>query len=428
MRTAMEPDSGQRPRFWLARRFSPRQADWILFALALISSGIWVAQIAAHHEWLWAALVLLPFLTVPVLFRRRYPGPALALLVCAAALSLAIGRHGLESSPGIASEVGLLCGAYAAAHYGGRRTRLVSGVLVGLAFAAAFVVAFFSHKTTMLLWPIHTSLFAYGVAWVVGDRTRTQRAYVAELEERALSLRRERDEQVRRAGEEERMRIARELHDVVAHNVSVIAVQAGAARVTAGTAPKQALETLGLIERTARSTLAELRTVLGVLRKNQEGGPATRPSRPQPTLRDLDELVAQAREAGLDIETSVEGDPRPLPAVVDLCAYRVIQEAITNVMRHAAGARARVLVRYEATELLVRVTNEGSGPASMGPEGHGLLGMKERVALVNGRLEVGPLPGGGFQVEAHLPAKPEEAGQPAEQAGEQAVERAKNAP
>jgi signal transduction histidine kinase len=414
MTTVMEPDSGQRPRFWFARRFSPRQVDWILFAVAVVFSGVWLAQIARHHEWLWAALVLFPFLTVPVLFRRHYPGSALAVLVGAAALSLVIGRGELRSSPGIASVVGLLCGAYAAAHYGGRWTRLVSGVLVGLALAAAFVVAFISHKTTTLLWPIHTSLFAYGVAWVVGDRTRTHRAYVTELEERALSLRRERDEQVRRAGEAERMRIARELHDVVAHNVSVIAVQAGAARVTSAAAPERALETLGLIERTARSTLAELRTVLGVLRKGQDERSSARPSRPQPTLRDLDEIVAQAREAGLDIETSVEGDPRPLPAVVDLCAYRVIQEAVTNVMRHASGARARVLVRYDATELLVRVTNEGSGPASMGPEGHGLLGMKERVALAGGRLEVGPLPGDGFQVEARLSLEPEQAGEPPE--------------
>ena len=398
----MKGDFRQRLSFWFAGRFSPRQADWILFGVAVILTGTWVAQIAAAHAWLWVALVLLPFLTVPVLFRRRYPALVVGVLACAAAASLAIGGREITSTPGVGSVTGLLFGAYSAALYGSRRTRVGSGVLMGVAFAAAAGVAFVSHITT-LLWPVHTTLFAYGVAWVVGDRTRTQRAYVAELEERALRLKEERDEQVERAGEEERMRIARELHDVVAHNVSVIAVQAGAARATAGAAPERALETLELVERTARSTLAELRTVLGVLRKSPEHGPSATSRRPQPTLRDLDDLLAQAREAGLEVEVSAEGDPQPLPAIVDLCAYRVIQEAVTNVMRHAPGAQARLLVSYGTAELLLRFSNEGSGPSSMGPEGHGLLGMKERVALANGQLRVGPLPGGGFGVEARLP-------------------------
>jgi signal transduction histidine kinase len=407
----MQRDPEQHARFWLVGRFSPRQVDWALFAVSLIFAGVWVAQTFARER-LWAVFVLLPFLAVPVLFRRSYPAPALVLLVAAAAVSLVFGRREVAYGPGIASVVGLICGAYAAGHYGGRWTRTVSGVLAGVAFAAAIAVAFISHKS-ISLWPAHTALFAYGVAWVVGDRTRTQRAYVAELEERARSLKRERDEQVRRAGEEERVRIARELHDVVAHNVSVIAVQAGAARATAAAHPERALETLGLVERTARGTLAELRMVLGVLRKSDEQGAEESLNRPQPTLRELDELVASTRAAGLDVEATVEGDPRPLPAVVDLCAYRVIQEAVTNVMKHAAGARARILVRYDPEELLLRVTDEGSGrPGAIGPEGHGLQGMKERVALAGGRLQVGPQPGGGFRVEARLPLEPGEGGEP----------------
>jgi signal transduction histidine kinase len=408
MSLEMENDASQRPRPWPAGRLSPRQVDWVLFAVALALAAVWVGQIAEYRTWLWAALVLLPFLSVPVLFRRSYPGPALGLLVGAVAASIAVGGQETASTPGIAGAAGLIITTYSAAHYGGPRTRAASGVLAGVAFAAAFGVAFLSHTTT-LLWPVHTGLFAYGVAWVVGDRTRTHRAYVAELEERALSLRRERDEQVRRAGQEERVRIARELHDVVAHNVSVIAVQAGAARATSGAVPERAIETLELIERTARSTLAELRTVLGVLRKSEGEGPsdaATGSCRPQPTLAALDELVAQAREAGVDLGVDVEGDRRPLPAIVDLCAYRVIQEAVTNVMRHAPGARARVLVRYDAGEVVLSVTDEGTGAASNEPEGHGLLGMKERVALAKGRLQVGPLPGGGFRVEARLPLTP----------------------
>jgi len=245
--------------------------------------------------------------------------------------------------------------------------------------------------------------FGSGVAWVAGDRTRTRRAYLAELQERAAQLEREREEHVRRATDEERSRIARELHDVIAHNVSVIAVQAGAARTTAAADPDRSRATLELIERTARSTLGELRALLGVLRKSGEPAPLRQP---QPTLAQLDELVAQSRDAGLHVELRVEGEARAVAAIADLCAYRVVQECLTNAMKHAPGANVNVLLRYGPRDLLVTVVDDGPGPAEAGPAGHGLIGMRERLALVGGTLAVGPALGGGFRVEARLPIDP----------------------
>src|SRR5439155_17865577 len=199
----------------------------------------------------------------------------------------------------------------------------------------------------------------------------------------------------RRATDEERSRIARELHDVIAHNVSVIAVQAGAARTTAAANPDRAGTALELIEGTARRTLGELRTLLGVLRKGSAPAP---PRQPQPTLAQLDELVAQSRDAGLHVEVRVEGEVRPVAAIADLCAYRVVQECLTNTMKHAPRAHVNVLLRYRPRELLVTVVDDGPGPSEAAPAGNGLIGMRERVTLAGGTLAVGPALGGGFRV------------------------------
>jgi signal transduction histidine kinase len=239
-----------------------------------------------------------------------------------------------------------------------------------------------------------------GGSWLVGDNVRARRAYTAELEERAVRLEREREEQGVRAVAEERARISRELHDVVTHHVSVIAVQAGAAGEEATTDP--AREALWLIQQTSRQVLTELRSMLDVLQIDEAGQELA----PQPSLREVDQLVAQSRTAGLPVELVITGQQRELPAIVDLAAYRIVQEALTNTRSHAGAAHARVELRYSDAALALEVTDDGrvvAGQAGNGGGGRGLVGMRERVALVGGELEVGPRPGGGFRVAAVLP-------------------------
>jgi len=215
-----------------------------------------------------------------------------------------------------------------------------------------------------------------------------------------------REELTKRAVAAERASIARELHDVVAHNVSVMVVQASANRVNPPTEPGAATEAFASIEATGRQALSETRRLLGLMRQEGERqSPA-----PQPGLEHLTALTAQVRQAGLPVAVLVRGDPRPLPAGLNLSAYRIIQEALTNVLKHAGPVSTEVLVTYLDRELQIQVTDHGQ-PASPPPDGprgsgHGLIGMAERVSLYGGQLEVGPLPGGGFRVRASLPVEP----------------------
>lgn len=366
---------------------------------ALVHAGL------THRPGVAVGWAVLAFGTLPLLWRRTRPGPVLVVLAAAFAVS----SFAVRAEP---AGIGLLCGVYAAAVHGDRRVRRVVGGLAGAMLAVAFGVVLATGSSRVLG---HLTLvtFGYGVCWVHGDRTRTRRAYLAELEARAARLERERDEHAARAAERERDRIARELHDVVAHHVSVIAVQAGAARVTAGAEPDRAVATLGLIERTARATLGELRALLGVLRKGDGAAPLLSP---QPTLQRLDELIAPARAAGVAVDSHVDGAVRPLDPLADLCAYRVVQEALTNVLKHAPGAAVRLRLRYAAEELAITVLDDGGRRPGGGPPpgqpGHGLIGMRERVALAGGRLRAGPTAGGGFRVDVRLPLAPAGAADP----------------
>jgi signal transduction histidine kinase len=388
----MEIDPEPRSAFWFKGRFSPREVD-ILVTIAVAAGAVLalVPKAAPAHltaGWLLGSVVAIVLGAVPLLWRRTHPGPMLVAQGLAFALGVGIG---LDPAAGI----GLVFGVYACALYGRRRVRIAAGITAAGVLVAAFAALLAESRLDGGHLAVVT--FGYGLAWVVGDRTRTHRAYLAALRERARRLESERDEQAKRAAEDERVRIARELHDVVAHNVSVIAVQAGAARATAGTDPRRAMETLSLIERTARSTLGELRSVLGLLRKGE------RPLRdPRPSLDQLETLTGQARAAEIQITTSVEGTPRPLPEIVDLCAFRLIQEALTNVIRHAPRAHAHVLVRYGDRSLRIVVADDGPGPSAQGG-GSGLIGMRERVGLLGGELHTGAPPGGGFRVDALLP-------------------------
>jgi signal transduction histidine kinase len=238
-------------------------------------------------------------------------------------------------------------------------------------------------------------------AWAVGDNIGTRRAYLAGLVERAERLERERETATQQAALEERTRIARELHDVVAHHVSAIAVQAGAAEEIAERDPVRAREVLATIQATSRQALTEMRALVGVLQ--DEPGPAFAPA---PHLSDVEQLAAQSRAAGLDVRLRVDGTPRALPEALDLSAYRIVQEALTNTLKHAGAARVDVTVRYGQDSVELVIEDDGHAGASPEPlpgAGRGLVGMRERVALFHGRLELGRASAGGFRVHAVLP-------------------------
>ncbi|MFH9419872.1 sensor histidine kinase [Streptomyces sp. NPDC017529] len=249
------------------------------------------------------------------------------------------------------------------------------------------------------------------LAWVLGDSVRTRRAYWAQLEEKAARLEKERETQSRIAVAAERARIARELHDVVAHNVSVMVVQADGAAYVLQSAPEQAKQALETISGTGRQALAEMRRLLGVLRTGEqpEGGEYV----PQPGVEQLADLIDQVRGAGLPVDFRVAGEPRPLPSSVELTAYRIVQEALTNTRKHGGpDVGATVRLSYQDAELDLLVEDDGRGAqhelySGGGADGlgHGLIGMRERVGMVGGSLDAGPRPGGGFRISAVLPLK-----------------------
>jgi signal transduction histidine kinase len=227
------------------------------------------------------------------------------------------------------------------------------------------------------------------------------RRVVSDRERRAQLAERERDVAAREAVVEERARIARELHDAVAHHVSVMVVQAGAERRTLDDSNESTRDVLETIERTGRSALTEMRRLLGMLR-DEDGDPL----HPQPGLADVPSLVGQLREAGLAVSLEIVGEPRELPGSIELSAYRIVQEALTNALRHAGDAHAVVQVRYGSDTLELEITDDGAGAAvSSLPGGHGLVGMRERVALYGGRFRASHNPAGGFTVHAMLPIR-----------------------
>ncbi|MCX4639602.1 histidine kinase [Streptomyces sp. P9-2B-2] len=249
------------------------------------------------------------------------------------------------------------------------------------------------------------------LAWVLGDSMRTRRAYWAQLEERAARLEKEREAQARIAVAAERARIARELHDVVAHNVSVMVVQADGAAYVLDAAPEQTRKALETISGTGRQALAEMRRLLGVLRTGEQ--PESGEYVPQPGVEQLTDLIDQVRSAGLPVDFRREGEPREVPSSVELTVYRIVQEALTNTRKHGGpdvGATVRLSYRDDDLDLLVEDDGRGAQrelyeEGGSDGLGHGLIGMRERVGMVGGTLAAGPRPGGGFRVSAVLPLK-----------------------
>jgi signal transduction histidine kinase len=242
---------------------------------------------------------------------------------------------------------------------------------------------------------------------VAADGLRRWKRHADEGRERVSALEREQADALRRAAEYERARIARELHDVVTHNVSVMVIQAGAARKVMDANPAEAREALLAVEAGGRAAMTELRHVMGLLTMDSDGSDptATTDLTPQPGLDRLDALVQRVRDIGVPVELSTIGQPRPLPSGVELTAYRVVQEALTNTVKHAAGSAATVSVEYGTDELRVEVTDTGGTPAASAATGnrHGLVGLRERLALYGGTLSTGPRLSGGYRVTALIP-------------------------
>jgi signal transduction histidine kinase len=235
---------------------------------------------------------------------------------------------------------------------------------------------------------------------VLGEVTRSRRAYVREVEQRALAAERGREEEARRRTGEERIRIARELHDILGHRISLINVQASAAVHLLDRDPEQARTALIAIKEASHEALGEVRATLGILRQLEEREPLA----PSPGLAQLDAVIAETSAAGFDVQLDVRGERRSLPSGVDLAAYRIIQESLTNVVRHARASSARIAIAYRAGDIEIEVVDDGI-PARIdaGSSGSGLVGMRERAIALGGNFEAGPQPGGGFRVRATLP-------------------------
>jgi signal transduction histidine kinase len=382
---------------WLRRH--PRVVDSGL-ALLLLVSGINVTQ--PHLAYLVTGPLAVGMI-VPVVFRRAYPTAAFAAVIVDGALQVLIARRPMGA------DFAVLIMLYTLAAYRPRRTS-VRGLVICLLGAATTVVAWHpKHLGADPLYRVGTEatvlIAPMLLAWLLGDSLRWRRGYYQALEERARRLERERDALAQVAAAAERARIAREMHDVVAHHVSVMVVQADGAAFALDHAPDQARNALGAISKTGRQALAEMRRLLGVLR-TADAGPAE--LGPMPGLGQLDELAEQTRAGGIPVCVTIDGAPRPLAGGADLAAYRVIQESLTNVRKHGGpDVSAFVTVRYEADQLTIRVVDDGRGAAAASDgAGHGLAGMRERVELYGGTVAAGPRSGGGYQVMAVLPYVP----------------------
>jgi signal transduction histidine kinase len=376
----------------LARVLSERGFDLLVVGLAVVSEiELWVSDVPGP-TWVLAPGVLL--YTLPLLFRRRFPFLA-PVFVFGVHIAISFADPQAAGSLDTGS-IALVLTFWAVGSYNDGQLA-IAGLGIGLGTLA--IIAAEDDRVDVAL--AVNSAIVYTAAWLFALllSRRSRRAHAAE--ERAAQLERDQHEQARAAAAGERARIARELHDVIAHSVSVMTVQAGAARTLLPEHPEQALPPLLAVEETGREALAEMRRLLGILREGDAPALA-----PQPGLTDLRTLAESVRDAGLPVQVTVEGRPRPLPAGVDLTAYRIVQEALTNTLKHAGPTRASVVVHYDRDAVVLSITDDGRAPAATDGSGHGLAGMQERVTLYGGELYAGPGPNGGFAVSARLPVEP----------------------
>lgn len=405
------PTLGYVQRLYDFLRRHPTGVDtfWALPLLGL--SGLWVVFDLHGSERALSAIFAIGLCLV-VALRRKAP---VKMLLLTAAIGVGQLLAGIETMP---ADFAMFVIAYTVAssptvpRWASRCA--LAGALGGPALSAVRFRSAFNQRS------VGESIFfavlltvPFVLAWVLGDSMRTRRAYWAQLEEKAARLEKEREAQSRIAVAAERARIARELHDVVAHNVSVMVVQADGAAYVLDAAPEQTRQALETISGTGRQALAEMRRLLGVLRTGEQ--PESGEYVPQPGVEQLSDLMEQVRGAGLHVDFQVEGEPRELPSSVELTAYRIVQEALTNTRKHGGpDVAATVRLAYKEDDLDLLVEDDGRGAQRELYEeggadglGHGLIGMRERVGMVGGTLAAGPRPGGGFRVSAVLPLKPE---------------------
>ena len=330
-----------------------------------------------------------------LLVRRRHPVAALAGTVIPAF------AYDLLNLPGGLCTIAVGVALYSVADAGHRRTGIGAIVAVVGGFLTIGVVFGRGHVIDLI-----TALWFAGwlvASLVLGETTRSRRAYLEEVEQRALDAERSREDLARRRAGEERIRIARELHDVLAHRISMISVQSGVGAHLMDRDPDQARAALMAVNKASKEALQELRATLGLLRQVD----VPEPRSPAPGLAQVEGVMASTTAAGVDVRLDVTGQPRDLPTGVDLAAYRIIQESLTNVIRHARAATARIAIAYQRSDVVIEVEDDGRGldgqAASPAEGGNGLLGMRERAAALGGDLEAGPLPAGGFRVRARLP-------------------------
>ncbi|MGP3940891.1 MULTISPECIES: sensor histidine kinase [Streptomyces] len=378
------------------------------WAVLLVGFGsLWVVEAEMGRGSRFAAVPIVLALGTTVALRRRGPEKMLALAILCGVAQLAA-----DVKPNLA-DFAMLVIVYTVAVASSRRA---SRFALGVAISAAPLATLRWPQSHQGWWDdLVSAVFVsipFVLAWVLGDSIRTRRAYYAQLEERAARLEREREAQSKVAVAAERARIARELHDVVAHNVSVMVVQADGAAYVMDASPEQARQALETISGTGRQALAEMRRLLGVLRTGEPG--EENDYVPQPDVEQIDELVEQVRGAGLPVDFKVVGSPRQLPSGVELTAYRIVQEALTNTRKHGGpdvGASVRLTYFDDGLGLLVEDDGRGAQremyqDGGADGSGHGLIGMRERVGMVGGTLDAGPRPGGGFRISALLPLKP----------------------
>jgi signal transduction histidine kinase len=388
-------------------RLDPLVADGLL---ALLAAGLSLAELQSFPSPRDRSPINIMFVllqTLPLVVRRRAPFPVFAI----AAAALAV-QGSLQLRSPLFAFLAFNLAVYSLAAYGERRLA-VTGVAVWaclLTVRLGYLIATRSpHVTITGLRDVVDDYVLLAAAWTLGEGVRQRRTHAAELEDRAARLEREREAKARQAAVQERLRIARELHDVVAHSLSVIGVQAGAARLVLDSAatPGRARAAVAAIEATANRAMAEMRRALGILRDTERAGVALAPL---PGLGQLPALLDQLRAAGLPVDLTVQGTPRPVAQSVDLSLYRIVQEALTNALRHASASRAHVAVGYGGGAITVEVSDDGRGPppAAARSQGAGTVGMRERVALFGGELQVGARPQGGYAVRVCLPVPAEE--------------------
>ena len=375
-------------RRWIARarRLDPRRIDYAVAALFIVVGEIELIA-ESSDENLAANIVLFGVGYSMLAWRRRAPLPATAAMLAAWLVANLVFVQVITLQVPL---VAVLFMAYAMGAYTTGRDAVLAPILlvVGMGVVGASLAVVF----TDYVFPLAFSLVAY----LAGRGVRTRTRLTEELHEAAVRAQEAHEHDVARAAGDERRRIAREMHDVVAHSVSVMVVQAGGARRILERDPARAVEAAARIEEVGRAALTEMRRLLGVMHHPDDRAP-------QPTLRELDGLVERTRAAGLPVSLTVEGEPRSLPAGMDLAAYRVVQEALTNAIKHAGAAPTEVTVRWEPSHLELEILDSGGHSANGHRGGHGLIGMEERVRLYDGELRAGRRAGGGFEVVARLP-------------------------